>query len=333
MTTYEKMLNDFLNAQKLNQDQLTLFFVGKRGMGKTKTVKNFAKKSGLDLFTLNLAAIDSVDFTGIPTIENNLTVYSKPKFLDLKNSILFLDEINRVINSDVKSCLLSLLVDREINGHKLDKSVFIVAAGNPNDDDHDVNDFDAALKDRLVMVEFQPTLKDFLEYLNLNHKKSTFLDFINCSMQSLTNYSYRRLEYTLNFLETSKNIEMIQNLLSYSTYQLYIEYLSNNIHSFQDIKKGKIENLENLDITSQKKLLNDFKEYLLSDDILGIKANESKNINTFLNAMREENKLEFFEFIKQCFLENKINEEKQKVISSKKLFEGLKDLKNIFLGE
>jgi hypothetical protein len=183
------------------------------------------------------------------------------------------------------------------------------------------------------MVEFQPTLKDFLEYLNVNHKKSTFLDFINCSMQSLTNYSYRRIEYTLNFLEASKNIEMIQNLLSYSTYQLYVEYLSNNIHSFEDIKKGKIENLENLEITSQKKLLNDFKEYFLSDGILGIKVNESKNINKFLNAMREENKLEFFQFIKDCFIESKIDKKKQEVISSKKLFEGLKELKNIFIGE
>lgn len=328
---YQKFLSNYYQTFLKNNDLLIPFFEGHAGLGKTQLIKDFCKNNNLELFILNLSAMDSIDLTGLPTIdkENNTTKHLKPDFFNMKKGILFLDELNRINNEDIKAALLSLFQDRKINGHELSSEVAIITAGNPcNDDDYTTNQLDKAFSDRISVIPFTPKNDDFLTYLNNKHEKSSFLDFINISINELREkYSFRRIEKTLNYMELSNDIESLNFLLSPSIYSLFIEYISKNIYSFADLKKGKID-LKTIDSSLEKKLIFDFCNAL--KDSKTFNKTESKNINDFLVNARAENKISFFEFMKNfsmtdTFKENKENYQKTEI------FKNMKELLEIFL--
>jgi len=327
MSIYERLLDDSYKALKHNVEQLTLFFQGEAGTGKTSLIKNYCKENKLPLIIMNLSAIDSSDFTGIPYNDNGIMRYSKPSFLDLKKGIIFLDEINRLNDHDVKSSLLSLLVDRKINGHELSDEVLIVTAGNTNSDDYDVNEFDKALEARLVKIKFSRTYTEFIKYLESKHERSNLLDFYKLHSDSLKNFDFRRLEFTLNFIESSNNVEAINYFLSPSVFTLFTEYLNKNLHNFDDLLNGKIK--KELDSAAEKKLLFDLKDALKVD--FNFDDKQAKNINKFLNSVRAENKQLFFKDIQDLALNDKKFDEKKARWKKLELFKGLKEFLDVYL--
>jgi MoxR-like ATPase len=123
----------------LTTSGLIPFLVGPRGEGKTSFIKELASELKRDLTILNLSAIESSDFCGLPYIDSGLIKYVKPSFLD--SDILFLDEVDRVRDSSVKSSLLSLLVDRKINGHYLKDNCLIFCSGNGTSGNYETIEF------------------------------------------------------------------------------------------------------------------------------------------------------------------------------------------------
>jgi hypothetical protein len=161
----------------------TLFMKGYSGIGKTDVVRQASaeldrllhekgelkKGESLKCMTLCLQFLETPDFMGLPFIDkDNVTRYARPAFFPQEgHGILFLDEVNRC-NRDLRSGLLTLLQDREINGHKLPEDWLIVAAGNPTDDEngnYETVEFDDALKDRLAEMWFKFDLSEFIKYL------------------------------------------------------------------------------------------------------------------------------------------------------------------------
>ncbi len=169
-----------------------LYIEGHAGIGKSQMMKDIclilSSKTGqeVNLQTLNLQFCERPDFMGLPYIdEMKTTKFARPNFLPLEGyGILFLDEANRV-DTDIQSGMLTLLEDRNINGHKLGKNWMIVLAGNPsgveNGVHYNVNSFDRALSDRVAKVPATGSLDDFKEYLHLkypNHILLQVLDYI-----------------------------------------------------------------------------------------------------------------------------------------------------------
>ena len=95
-----------LNSQLktiVSKSNLIPFLVGPHGSGKTSFIKEWAKSQGKTCITLNLSAVEAVELTGMPTTVEGRMTYARPFFYDY--DVLFLDELNRVSDSSVKSAL------------------------------------------------------------------------------------------------------------------------------------------------------------------------------------------------------------------------------------
>lgn len=145
-----------------------LAIIGHKGLGKSTAVKQSADALGIQCVTLNLEALEAPDFSGLPYREDNTVKYSRPNFLPSEGSgILFMDEFNRC-NRDIRTSLLSLLENREINGHKIGDDWIFVLAGNPSESEdvmYEVHELDNALIDRVAQVNLTPDIFDWLKYM------------------------------------------------------------------------------------------------------------------------------------------------------------------------
>lgn len=157
--------------------QKPIFLEGPRGVGKTQ----MQRQTGLELTaetgtnvqvkTVILSVLEAPDMNGMPYIRENVTEYGRPHFLPSEgHGILFFDEANRA-NRDIQNALLTLIEDREINGHKLGDGWIIVLAGNPvtqgnsTGPKYDTRQFDDALKDRLSFYHMEPKTTEVINHL------------------------------------------------------------------------------------------------------------------------------------------------------------------------
>lgn len=225
----QKQIKQILD-EVVNKTILIPYLVGPHGIGKTSFIKDWVKERNRSLFILNLSAVEPADLTGIPVVTEEKTVWSRPSFFDY--DVLFLDEINRVIDPSVKAALLSLFVDRSINGHKY-KGV-IVAAGNSGDD-YEVSEFDPAFKDRLIQIDFKPNL-NFI-------KNKQFKTFIK-SNDLLNRYSLRRLSEAEKFLDSPEVMKLILDPVTVKTWESFIAVN----------KKLSLTELVNIDLSTIDKI-------------------------------------------------------------------------------
>jgi len=288
-----------LNLLDFKNTQLIPFLLSERGMGKTQFVKDYCNDKKLDFFTLNVAAIEASDFCGLPYIKDNTTYYAKPIFLNLKNGILFLDELNRVTDIDVKAALNSLLLDRSINGHTLDDSVLIVGAGNPVNEDYETTDFDVSLKDRIIEIPFYHDYSDFLKYLE-SSGDTPFLKFVQNSETIFENVSRRRIFETNKMVVATKKDNYILDFLGQNIFNLYNAFNSKRLFNLDNVLQGDTTK----DVVGIQSVSKDVVKYLLSD----FKKDTAKNINKFLTNIPAECKLIFFKELKESEIsESQVN--------------------------
>ena len=166
-----KELLKFKYMQMINSPGLKvrpLYIEGHAGIGKSQIVRQAAKELTEELAEMLAGEVieckmvsvqfaERPDFMGYPRdVEQDGEVvmkYSRPILLPNKGyGFYFMDEANRV-DKDIRSGMLTLLEDREINGHTVGKFWLPVLAGNPTgDDNYETNEMDAALRDRIAKV-------------------------------------------------------------------------------------------------------------------------------------------------------------------------------------
>ena len=117
--------------------------IGESGIGKTALAKKLAKENNWSLVVIDGNLLKEGEIGGLPTVENyaggKTTLYAvhyKLREIDEeitkgKSVLLFIDEINRCEHT-VQQELMNLILNREINGYKLDENVKILAAMNPS---------------------------------------------------------------------------------------------------------------------------------------------------------------------------------------------------------
>lgn len=154
--------------------ETTPFIWGRPGIGKSQAVKQIAKSLGIGFIDLRLSQLESSDLRGIPVpdMERGIARWMPPEFLPFKgikkfegtSGILLLDEMNRA-RTDVLQAAFQLVLDRSVGMHELLDSWYIVAAGNLGLEDHtDVNEMDAALKNRFIHFEVDVNLNSWVEW-------------------------------------------------------------------------------------------------------------------------------------------------------------------------
>jgi len=168
-----------------------LFITAKPGVAKSAIARSIADKMGFQYFDIRLSMVDETDVGLFPTISEEAIgapidgIASMMKVLDhvvprwavvanSKPSIIHFEELNRASQS-VRDAALQLLLEREIGtAFKFNDNVLMMSSGNLGDEDStDVEEFDAALNNRLIHYKHTLNIDQWLEgYANDNVHKS-----------------------------------------------------------------------------------------------------------------------------------------------------------------
>lgn len=172
----------YVNIDILLSTDTPLFIHGSPGIGKSYIVADIAKKRDLELVDVRLSQMDPVDLRGIPSIEEQQTVWMPPIFFpkDINSEgILFLDELNSAPPS-VQAAIYQLVLDRKMGEYKLPKGWRIICAGNRMSDRGVVFRLPSPLINRMVHLHVEARFEDFKLFAlkeKLHHFILGFLSF------------------------------------------------------------------------------------------------------------------------------------------------------------
>ena len=184
--------------------------VGDSGIGKTALAKTLAKNNNWSIISIDGNLLKEGEIGGLPTIESyeyedsngnlgekKVTIYAihtKLKEIDEeieegREVLLFIDEINRCEHT-VQQELMNLILNREINGYKLNKEVKILAAMNPSskygdDFDYQVVDMDPAQENRFVWLSMESDYKAWIKWAVENDIDQDVISFISTFPENL----------------------------------------------------------------------------------------------------------------------------------------------------
>lgn len=155
---------------------------GVHGIGKSQRVKEYALQNNMHLEILYLSHQEVGDLIGMPIIENQTTIWTKPSWFKRmedasangQECLLFLDELNRA-QRDVRQTAMQITLEKKLHEHHLPKingkETLVVAAINPEDNhkiDYQVDELDAALMDRFLYYEMKIDVKAWLNWARKN---------------------------------------------------------------------------------------------------------------------------------------------------------------------
>lgn len=154
--------------------------IGEAGIGKTSLVKRICNEDNYYLVNIDANLLKEGEIGGLPIVEGGRTKYATHyKLIEIEKAVsdnkyndvlLFIDELNRCEHA-VQQELMNLILNREINGYRLQDNVKIVAAMNPSnkydgfeDSDYQVVDMDKAQEDRFVWIELSSDIKEWIKW-------------------------------------------------------------------------------------------------------------------------------------------------------------------------
>lgn len=270
------------------------FFEGPRGEGKSQFFKDLAKKTNKTLSILNCSAMDSLDLMGLPKEMNGSTYYARPKFMDA--DIIFFDEADRIRDESVKSALLSLWIDRSLNGNDLNENTWIFCAGNGKHDEENTIEFTGALADRIVKIPFSYTVKQKIAWLYENHGHSALLRYFEVKPELFEEFSSRRIS---NALKIQSSPELLPHYLTDQVARAFKVFCEENLISLEHIKANNYE-FTKLSSLTKISLCHDIAAGL--SQLVECGDKELKNINKFVNMLKPEEKSLYFLKLKELAL-------------------------------
>ena len=174
--------------------------IGESGIGKTALAHDLARDNSYYLVTIDANLLKEGEIGGLPTVENGKTIYAihyklaeiAEAIKDNNEVLFFIDELNRCDHA-VQQELMNLILNREINGFKLDEKVHIIAAMNPSnkydnyrDSDYQVVDMDEAQEDRFVWIEMESDVNEWIKWgMNKGNIHPDIIEFLSAFPQYL----------------------------------------------------------------------------------------------------------------------------------------------------
>ena len=144
---------------------IAVLMQGPTGVGKSHLAYAIAAGLELDVVDRRLSQMSEGDMVGLPELVDGCTRFCPPDwYADACRNprVLFLDELNRA-TPEVMQAAFQIVLDRELNGHKLHPETRVFAAVNVGGE-YEVNEMDPALLRRFWSVELEPTHEDFLNW-------------------------------------------------------------------------------------------------------------------------------------------------------------------------
>ena len=164
---------------------------GRAGVAKSATCKFIADNvmyngKPLKFIDLRLSQMDETDF-GFPyrkpsdKYDFEVMNFALPSWFNeaIREPVLInFEELNRC-SQDVQNAALEILNERTLHGKKLPDHVFMIATGNMGDEDGcAVQEFDNALINRLIMVDFELSYEEWCKYYANENVLSHIVDFL-----------------------------------------------------------------------------------------------------------------------------------------------------------
>lgn len=174
----------------MNAKSGVLYIYSPPGFAKSAIMRNIAKKLGAQYFDIRLSMVDETDVGLFPMIDDIIINGETKKVLhhvvpdwaylaNEKLTIIHFEELNRSTSS-VRNAALQILLEREIGTFfKFNDNVLMCASGNLGEDDGtDVEEFDAALNNRLIQLEHELTFTEWYEVYAKEFVCPTIVDFL-----------------------------------------------------------------------------------------------------------------------------------------------------------
>ena len=301
-----------LRAEK--DTKLVPLLIGKTGEGKTQYVKEIAAENGLKLVILNLSACEAVDLLGIPTIVENRTIWAKPAFFDA--DLLFLDEIDRVRDTSVRSALLSLLDQRKLNEHVFTGK--IIAAGNGKTGINETLEFDDAGNERFMFVDFSFSTYEKVSYLKAKYPTSSFVKYCEVRPEIFERFSARRIEKSAIIAD---DIQILKAVLNAETASHYEMYLQQSLITMSDIVNGESYGRA----TSLTRLTVAYEIVTNLNTLVTASESDISNLARFIKTLAAEEKSLYFTKIKDSLIRGVVTIETLTTLNDKGLFAGQKE--------
>jgi MoxR-like ATPase len=184
---------------------------GKAGVAKSATCKGIADNVIIDgeplqFLDLRLSQMDETHF-GFPyrkPRENaksgdttEVMHYALPRWFEeacKRPTLINFEELNRC-SQDVQNAALEILNERTLHGRKLPDHVYMIATGNMGEEDGcSVQEFDNALINRLILIDFDMTFPEWCEYYANDNVTDLIISFLK--------------EHTQHYYTATDKIEM-----------------------------------------------------------------------------------------------------------------------------
>ena len=313
---------------------ISILVKGDTGIGKSDVVKQIASQietdfdfssfsgTGLPVLDWRLSTFSEGDIIGLPELVDGTTRFApNARFLAAckEPHVLFLDEGNRATN-EVLQCAFQIVLDRELNGHKLHPETRIIMAINEGND-FNVNEMDPALLRRFWVSELIPTVDDWLSWASLNKIDPMIRNFIKKYPSHLMHEgqrspgevypypaSWARLDSSLKHASldpsnfAGKDIPdavlfISTGFIGSSTSAAFLDYIKN--YKFKLSAEDILDKFESVkdDIST---LTNDKKNEALDQVMLYLKtndisANQAMNIEKYMNFVSDEVVVDFMQ--------------------------------------
>ena len=164
-----------------------LFIQSRPGIAKSSIGKDIADKMGLQYVDVRLSMADETDmqFPNLvfnDDINHHVIEYAIPEWAVMSNqkpTLIHFEELNRS-SLAVRNAALQILLERGIGPKfKFNDNVYMMSSGNLGEEDNtDVEDFDSAVKGRLITLKHELTVSEWLNWAENDNVHPDITSFI-----------------------------------------------------------------------------------------------------------------------------------------------------------
>ena len=318
-------IKTFVQVISILPPQIAVLARGPTGIGKSHIVHQIGDRLDMEVIDRRLSQMTEGDIIGLPELVDGVTRFAPIDwFVRACNEpvILFFDELNRA-TIEVQQCAFQIVLDRELNGHKLHPGTRVYAAINEGSE-YQVTEMDPALLRRFFVTTLEPTVQDWLTWARktkridplmisfiekyparLRHagqiepgkiypnpaswdRLDTSLTYANMSPTSCCGENYDILFYSLctGFLGTETTIAFVDYVKNYE-FKFSAEDILNNY-------KNKSELIDLLSTDKKNDMLNLIVTFSLDNDIA---VSQAQNACDFVNKCSDEMLVNFMNMI------------------------------------
>lgn len=195
------LLDENGNVLIARNRQRPILIMGAPGLGKTAIMEQIADEMGIGLVTYNMTHHTRQSALGLPVVSEKTygdknvkvteytmseiiaSIYDEMEEKNIDRGILFLDEIN-CVSETMSPIVLQLLQNKMFGRISVPDGWVIVCAGNPEEYNKAVKEFDMVTLDRVRQIWVQPDYKIWREYAVNNGIDGSVNSYLNIKSEN-----------------------------------------------------------------------------------------------------------------------------------------------------